>query len=98
MRTCVFIWHRVKAVIDCSSGVPVFSSPVAEGSHFPSHRLWLDGAQMHNVPQGPLSGLWDTEPVPTSGAASPPILYSALFCRGRNCSRRKQAACFVATN
>jgi outer membrane protein OmpA-like peptidoglycan-associated protein len=62
VRTCVFIWHRVKATIDCSSGVPVFTSLVVEGSHFPSHRLWLDGAMVHNVPQGPLSGLWDAEP------------------------------------
>jgi hypothetical protein len=62
IRTCVFIWHRIKATIDCSSGVPVFTSLVVEGSHFPSHRLWLDGVISHTVPQGPLSGLWDAEP------------------------------------
>lgn len=62
IRTSVFIWHRIKATVDCSSGVPVFTSLVVEGSHFPSHRLWLDGAQVHQVPQGPLSGLWDAEP------------------------------------
>jgi outer membrane protein OmpA-like peptidoglycan-associated protein len=62
IRTCFFIWHRIKATIDCSSGVPVFTSLVVEGSRFPSHRLWLDGAIVHNVPQGPLSGLWDAEP------------------------------------
>ena len=61
-RTCVFIWHRVKATIDCSSGVPVVTSLTVEGSRFPSHRLWLDGAMMHDVPQGPLSALWSEEP------------------------------------
>jgi len=61
-RTCVFVWHRVKATIDCSSGVPVVTSPTVEGSRFPSHRLWLDGAMMHDVRQGPLSALWSEEP------------------------------------
>jgi subtilisin family serine protease len=62
IRTSVFIWHQIKATVDCSSGAPVFTSLVVEGSRFPSHRLWLDGAQVFQVRQGPFSALWDAEP------------------------------------
>jgi hypothetical protein len=61
-RSCVFIWHQVKGTVDCSSGVPVFTSLVIEGSRFPSHRLWLDDKEVFNVPQGPFSNLWNEEP------------------------------------
>jgi hypothetical protein len=61
-RSCVYIWHQVKGTVDCSSGVPVFTSLVIEGSRFPSHRLWLDDKQVSNVPQGPFSALWDEVP------------------------------------
>jgi hypothetical protein len=63
----------VKATIDCSSGVPVVTSPTVEGSRFPSHRLWLDGAMMHDVRQGPLSALWRragrSDPCPLDASA-----------------------------
>ncbi|MGZ3183109.1 MAG: S8 family serine peptidase [Telluria sp.] len=62
MRTSVYIWHRVTGVVDCSSGVPVWTSLRVEGSRFPSHRLWIDGTVADNRPQGPFSALWDSTP------------------------------------
>ncbi|MET0211290.1 MAG: OmpA family protein, partial [Burkholderiaceae bacterium] len=59
-RDCVFIWHQVKGTIDCSSGTAVITNLVVEGSRFPSHKVWLDGAQGAPVRQGPLSNLWDS--------------------------------------
>ena len=61
-RSSVFIWHRVKGIVDCSTGVPTLSSLSIEGSRFPSHRVWLDGAVCHETPQGELAELWNPDP------------------------------------
>jgi len=61
-RDCQFIWHQVKGTADTSSGFPVMTSIIIEGSHFPSHRVWVDGVERLTVPQGPFSDLWNCDP------------------------------------
>jgi hypothetical protein len=61
-RTSWFIWHSVSGTLDCS-GPTVRVTTSLTGSHFPSHRLFLDGALVSTIPQGPFSNLW----VPKSG-------------------------------
>lgn len=61
-RECQFIWHQVKGTVDASSGSPVMTSIIIAGSHFPSHRVWIDGVERLTVPQGPFSDLWNCDP------------------------------------
>ena len=62
-RDSVFIWHVIKGVMDCSSGTPMISSLIIEGSRFPSHRVFADNVPVRpHVRQGPMSNLWDGTP------------------------------------
>jgi OmpA family len=60
-RTSWFIWHSVEGTLDCS-GPSVRVSTRLTGSHFPSHRLFLDGASVTTIPQGSFSDLWVPRP------------------------------------
>jgi len=59
-RTSRFIWHKVEGEIDCSGMVP--PSPRIAGSHFPSHRAFVNGTPVTTIRQGPLSDLWVSSP------------------------------------
>lgn len=56
-RTSWFIWHSISGTFDCS-GPSVRVTTRLTGSHFPSHRAFLDGAIVSTIPQGPFSNLW----------------------------------------
>lgn len=60
MRDPMYIWHQIDGVVDCSSGSPQITQVAFTGSRFPSHRLWLDGRRLRDIPQGPLSKVWDS--------------------------------------
>jgi hypothetical protein len=61
-RTSVFIWHTVSGRIDVSSGTPSVTVAI-EGSHFPSHRAFLNGLPIHpDLRQGPFTDLWVPDP------------------------------------
>jgi hypothetical protein len=56
-RTSWFIWHSVSGTIDCRGPtMRIVTTPT--GSRFPSHRVFVDGALTHTIPQGPFSNLW----------------------------------------
>ncbi len=61
-RTSWFIWHSISGTLECS-GPGVRVTTRLTGSHFPSHRAYLDGAIVITIPQGPFSDLW----VPKAG-------------------------------
>jgi RHS repeat-associated protein len=64
IRTSFNIWHWPDIYFKCSNGVPFVSSAAFAGaSNFPSHRLWVDGAQVANKRQGTLSDLWVDHPL-----------------------------------
>lgn len=62
IRSSVYIWHELVGVVDLVDGKPVITRLFIQGSRFPSHRAWLDGAEVHHVPQGPMSALWEPFP------------------------------------
>jgi peptidoglycan hydrolase-like protein with peptidoglycan-binding domain len=53
-RASRFIWHRIEGDIDCNG----LKNLTLSGSHFPTHRLFVDGVLQGTIPQGPFSGLW----------------------------------------
>jgi hypothetical protein len=65
-RTCSYIWHEVSGTLSCQQGQPKVSADIA-GSGFPTHRLWINGAKVAEVSQGPFKNLWKCDPTdPTS--------------------------------
>ena len=61
-RTSFYIWHSVSGRIKCSDGGVRVDARIT-GSHFPSHRVFVNGvARAPTIRQGPFSNLW----VPTS--------------------------------
>jgi hypothetical protein len=56
-RQCYWIWHRVGGTASCSVDQLIVKSEIT-GSRFPSHRLWQDGKQVTELPQGPFQNLW----------------------------------------
>jgi len=63
-RLSVFIWHEVEGEVDCT-GVHITN---LTGSHFPTHRVFIDGTIDSSVPQGDFKLLW------TGGAFSDPTM------------------------
>lgn len=61
-RTSVFIWHQIVGTVQLVGGVPTITQLDIQGSQFPSHRAWVDGAVFDNQAQGPMSNLWDADP------------------------------------
>jgi Domain of unknown function (DUF4157) len=53
-RTSRYIWHRIEGEVD-SGGL---KNLTLSGSHFPTHRLFVDGALTATLPQGTFSNLW----------------------------------------
>ena len=62
-RSSIFIWHHVEGDVDCN-GVTITAS---SGSHFPTHRVFVDGAIISTIPQGEYASLW-------RGSSSDPFL------------------------
>jgi len=60
-RTSWFIWHSISGTLDCGSPSVRVTTRLT-GSHFPSHRAFLDGAIVSTIPQGPFSNLWVPKP------------------------------------
>jgi hypothetical protein len=60
LRTSVNIWHKVTGRIFCQGDAGMIEAQV-NGSQFPSHRLWLMGTLKQTIPQGNLSGLWQSD-------------------------------------
>jgi hypothetical protein len=60
-RNSIFIWHVVEGSIDVSQGSVNVRASV-KGSHFPSHRLFVQGAIQSNVRQGEFRNLWVSLP------------------------------------
>lgn len=56
-RQCRSIWHRVEGSIRCEAGRAKVAI-TARGSAFPSHRVWVNGAVMGTLDQGPMESLW----------------------------------------
>src|SRR5262249_13187051 len=56
-RTCSYIWHEVSGTLTCQQGQPRIVARIG-GSAFPSHRLWVRGTKVAEVPQGPFRNLW----------------------------------------
>jgi hypothetical protein len=66
-RTCTYIWHEVRGSLTCSNGSAHVDGVGFTGSMFPSHRLWINGAKVFDIPQKQFKNLWDCDPVdPTS--------------------------------
>lgn len=60
-RISFFIWHRINGRIDCSGPtVKVFTT--LNGSRFPTHRLYVNGAIRTSMTQGNFSNLWVPTP------------------------------------
>jgi outer membrane protein OmpA-like peptidoglycan-associated protein len=53
-RTSRLIWHRIQGELDCNG----LKNLTLTGSHFPTHRVFVDGALEGTIPQGPFSNLW----------------------------------------
>ena len=60
-RTCSYIWHEVSGSLTCQQGQPKITARIS-GSGFPSHRLWVQGSKVGEVPQGPFKDLWRCDP------------------------------------
>jgi hypothetical protein len=60
-RTCTYIWHEVAGTLACQQGQPQVAASL-RGSQFPSHRLWVRGTKVAEVPQGPFKDLWICDP------------------------------------
>jgi hypothetical protein len=56
-RTSRFIWHQVFVDVE-PAGSTLSVSVSLSGSHFPSHRIYVDGAIKSTIPQGVFSDLW----------------------------------------
>jgi hypothetical protein len=64
-RTCSYIWHEISGNFTCRDGKVVIAADIT-GSGFPSHRLWVQGKKVAEVPQGPFKNLWkcdSTDPI-----------------------------------
>jgi len=59
LRTSVYIWHEIVGTVELVNGEATITRLFIQGSRFPSHRAWVDGGEVHHVPQGPMSNLWD---------------------------------------
>jgi len=61
-RTSKDIWNKVDGQISCT-GVSATATTTLTGSHFPTHRVFVDGIQQGlDVKQGVLSDLWVPDP------------------------------------
>jgi len=60
-RTCTYINHSISGSLSCKQGAPVVTASL-KGSGFPSHRLWVNGALVKDLPQGPFDNLWKCDP------------------------------------
>jgi outer membrane protein OmpA-like peptidoglycan-associated protein len=65
-RDAKFIWHFVSGSIDCSKTSPIIKIHGFQGSQFPSHRLFLNGTLIKNIPQGNFTNLWISDPADSS--------------------------------
>lgn len=59
-RSAVWIWHRVSGTARCIGRQLVIDTALL-GSHFPSHRLWIDGVLTRELKQGPFENLWQAD-------------------------------------
>lgn len=57
-RSSVNIWHEPTVYVKCAAGQKSFGEIDFVGSRFPSHRLWINGTQVDEDPQGWFSDLW----------------------------------------
>jgi hypothetical protein len=60
-RTCTYIWHEVTGSLTCSNGSPHVNVVGFTGSMFPSHRLWINGEKVLDIPQKQFKNLWDCD-------------------------------------
>jgi hypothetical protein len=63
------IWHYPIVDLYCIGDEGFHEVDSLEGSIFPTHRVWLNGARKAEKPQGPLSDLWLSDPDRPSFAA-----------------------------
>ena len=61
-RACTYIWHAIDAEVACKDGKPRAGATMS-GSKFPSHRLWINGMLVKDIPQGPFDSLWQCDGV-----------------------------------
>ena len=53
-RTSRFIWHRVEGEVSCDG----LTNLTFSGSHFPTHRVYVDSVLQGTISQGPFANLW----------------------------------------
>jgi hypothetical protein len=67
-RISRFIWHTLDGRLSCS-GAGVTATARIDGSHFSSHRLFINGVPTSSIPQGMFSNLWVPSPSDPSRVA-----------------------------
>ena len=57
-RTNPYIWQKMGGFVTCRNNFPVLITNLFEGSKFPSHRYWINGAEKHTKDQNGMAELW----------------------------------------